>query len=155
MNGSSYKPGWSTNGSAKKGDKKLLSCHSCGGNGHISKFCQGGDSAVFIGELPPSYTEDDIQAHFKPHGTVKSIKVGTSVDGAKWAFVNLATKEEAIHAVKELKGEEVKGREITIKLKDEGMWRCPDPSCNKRNFETNPNCLECDLPQSMVKKMPK
>ena len=42
MNGSSYKPGWSTNGSAKKGDKKLLSCHSCGGNGHISKFCQGG-----------------------------------------------------------------------------------------------------------------
>jgi len=47
---------------------------------------------------------------------------------------------------KELKGEEVKGREITIKLKDEGMWRCPVPDCNKRNFETNPNCLECGCP---------
>merc|ERR1712150_168801 len=108
----------------------------------------GGDTAVFVGELPPSFTEADIQALFKPHGTVGSLKVGTSVDGSKWAFVNLNTKEEAVNAIKALKGEEVKGREITVKLKDEGMWRCPDPSCNKRNFENMANCVECDLPQS-------
>ena len=113
-----------------------------------------------MGELPPSFTEADIQALFKPHGTVGSlkvrgadgsfllhtvrsakkpvgkrrevhpafrvllyfrqllvtaarsmycmlrnltmstVKVGTSVDGSKWAFVNLNTKEEAVNAIK-------------------------------------------------------
>ena len=29
---------------------------------------------------------------------------------------------------------EVKGREIFVKWRDDGVWICPDPTCQARNF---------------------
>ena len=29
---------------------------------------------------------------------------------------------------------EVKGREIFVKWRDDGVWICPDPTCQTRNF---------------------
>ena len=29
---------------------------------------------------------------------------------------------------------EVKGREIFVKWRDDGVWLCPDPTCQARNF---------------------
>jgi hypothetical protein len=48
---------------------------------------------------------------------------------------------------------EVKGREITVKWKEEGMWTCPDPTCAKSNFDEREECVQCKLPKSkFVKK---
>ena len=39
----------------------------------------------------------------------------------------------------------VKGREITVKWKEEGMWTCKDPSCGKSNFDIQVECVRCKL----------
>ena len=41
--------------------------------------------------------------------------------------------------------QEVKGREITVKWKEEGMWTCKDPSCGKSNFDIQLECVRCKL----------
>ena len=41
--------------------------------------------------------------------------------------------------------QEVKGREITVKWKEEGMWTCKDPSCGKSNFDIQVECVRCKL----------
>ena len=43
---------------------------------------------------------------------------------------------------------QVKGREITVKWKEEGMWTCPDPACAKSNFDERPECIRCGLNRS-------
>ena len=43
---------------------------------------------------------------------------------------------------------QVKGREITVKWKEEGMWTCPDPACAKSNFDERPECVRCGLLKS-------
>ena len=35
---------------------------------------------------------------------------------------------------------ELKGREIVVKWKEEGMWICADPTCRKMNFEERDAC---------------
>ena len=39
----------------------------------------------------------------------------------------------------------MKGREITVKWKEEGMWTCHDPSCGKSNFDICVECVRCKL----------
>ena len=39
----------------------------------------------------------------------------------------------------------MKGREITVKWKEEGMWTCKDPSCGKSNFDIQVECVRCKL----------
>ena len=41
--------------------------------------------------------------------------------------------------------QEVKGEEITVKWKEEGMWTCKDPSCGKSNFDIQVECVRCKL----------
>jgi len=130
--------------------RKVFKCFTCGESGHTAKHCMADDKALYLGDLPPSYEEEDIKALLKPHGEVRSLKVGTSVDGGKWAFVNMTTVAEAEKAVQELNCFEVKGREITVKLKNQGMWKCPDPTCNRRNFDDNLLCIECDFPKAKL-----
>jgi len=78
------------------------------------------------------------------------IKFDASKDGGKWAFVNMVTKEAAEYVIKELNGYEMKGREIEVKWAEEGMWRCADPSCTKKNFEGIDICIQCKLPRNKL-----
>ena len=45
-------------------------CRKCGKIGHVEKYClttEGG--CVFIGDLPPSYTEEEIRIHDDPNSS--------------------------------------------------------------------------------------
>ena len=46
----------------------------------------------------------------------------------------------------------MKGREITVKWKEEGMWICPDPTCAKSNFDIRDDCVRCGLNKSKFAK---
>ena len=73
-------------------------------------------------------------------------QVGTNIkDGGRWAMVGVATREQGEAIIKALHLLEVKGREITVKWKEEGMWACPDPTCGKSNFDIRDDCVRCGL----------
>jgi hypothetical protein len=94
--------------------------------------------------------------------------VGCNVkDGGKWAMLSMESKAAGEAVIGELhlrsllltllsvleQLREVKGREITVKWKEEGMWTCPDPTCAKSNFDEREECVQCKLPKSkFVKK---
>ena len=72
-------------------------CRKCGQLGHVEKYClttEGG--CVFIGDLPPSYTEEEIVSLVELGTQVKivHIKSGTDKYSSKWALVNLEKKED-------------------------------------------------------------
>ena len=73
------------------------------------------------------------------------LQVGTCNDGGKWAILNMVEKEGGERIIQGLHLTEVKGREITVKWKEEGMWTCHDPSCGKSNFDICVECVRCKL----------
>ena len=128
-------------------------CRKCGVSGHVEKWClstEGG--TVYIGDLPPSMTEEHVKDLVEQFGKFESIKCGANMDGAKWALLNMVDKEGGQNVIDKLHLTELKGREIIVKWKEEGMWTCADPSCRKMNFEERDACVQCRLP---VRKMTK
>ena len=103
-----------------------------------------------MGDLPPSTTEEQVKEMVEEFGQFENMKVGTNMDGAKWAVLNMLDKEGGENVIRGLHMTELKGREIVVKWKEEGMWTCADPTCRKMNFEERDACVQCRLP---VKKM--
>ena len=88
-----------------------------------------------MGDLPPSFTEEDVRNLVEDHGgEVATIKTGADRFGATWALVYMETKESGAKVIKEMDEMELKGREIFVKWRDDGVWICPDPTCQTRNF---------------------
>ena len=92
-------------------------CRKCGKIGHVEKYClttEGG--CVFIGDLPPSYTEEEIRTLVETETGVQvlpsllsntrvtslhlslpqivHLKTGTDKFCSRWALVNLEKKED-------------------------------------------------------------
>ena len=111
-------------------------CRKCGEFGHIEKWCYSSEGGcLFIGDLPPSFTEDDVRNLVEDHGgEVTTVRTGLDKFGARWALVHMETKESGVKVIKELDEMELKGREIFVKWRDDGVWICPDPTCQARNF---------------------
>ena len=99
-----------------------------------------------MGDLPPSTTEEQVKEMVEKFGQFESFKVGANMDGGKWAILNMVDKEGGENVIKELHMTELKGREIVVKWKEEGMWTCADPTCRKMNFEERDACVQCRLP---------
>ena len=98
-----------------------------------------------MGDLPPSTTEEQVKEMVEEFGQFENMKFG-----AKWAVLNMVDKEGGENVIRGLHMTELKGREIVVKWKEEGMWTCADPTCRKMNFEERDVCVQCRLP---VKKM--
>jgi hypothetical protein len=62
-------------------------------------------ASIYVGNLPPSATEDKIRELFKPHGSIWSIKLVTDFEGAPSGFgfveMNARGATVAIEAVNE------------------------------------------------------
>jgi RNA recognition motif-containing protein len=72
---------------------------------------------LFVGGLPFSTTDDELQALFAAHGTVASAKVITDRDTGRskgFGFVEFENDDEGKAAEKALNGTEVGGRSITV-----------------------------------------
>lgn len=72
---------------------------------------------LFVGGLPFSTTDDELQQLFAAHGTVASAKVITDRDSGRskgFGFVEFESDDEGKAAEKALNGSDVGGRSITV-----------------------------------------
>ena len=129
---------------------RKVKCFKCGVPGHLEKYCWSSEGGtVFMGDLPPSVTEDWIRKLVVDFGSFSHIRIGSNIkDGGKWAMLSMETRAGGEAVIEGLHLKEVKGREIIVKWKEEGMWTCPDPTCAKSNFDVTEVCVQCKLPKS-------
>ena len=72
---------------------------------------------LYVGNLAPTVTADDLNELFGAVGTVVTAKIiydRYTNQSRGFGFVEMATEEEAQEAVNKLNGEEVAGRQITV-----------------------------------------
>ena len=72
---------------------------------------------VFVGSLPWSASDEDLQTAFAAHGNVLSAKVVTDKETRRsrgFGFVEFETESEATAAIQALNGSELKGRNIIV-----------------------------------------
>jgi RNA recognition motif-containing protein len=74
---------------------------------------------IYVGNLPHSTTEGELQTLFGEHGKVTSvnlIKDKYSGDSKGFGFVEMEKQTEAENAIKQLNGHSLGGRTITVNL---------------------------------------
>lgn len=72
---------------------------------------------LFVGGIPYSTTEDELQQAFGQHGTVASVKIITDRDTGRskgFGFVEFESDDEGKAAEKAMNGSEIGGRQITV-----------------------------------------
>ena len=74
-------------------------------------------SKIYVGGLPYSATEQDVQDLFAPHGNVQSVRVITDrVTGQSrgFGFVEMSTDDEARNAIEALNSTQMNGRTLSV-----------------------------------------
>jgi RNA recognition motif-containing protein len=72
---------------------------------------------LFVGSLPWTASDEDLQTAFAAHGNVLSAKVVTDKETRRsrgFGFVEFETESEATAAIQALNGSELKGRNIIV-----------------------------------------
>jgi RNA recognition motif-containing protein len=72
---------------------------------------------LFVGNLPYAATEDDLRELFSQAGTCESVSIVIDRDTGQsrgFAFVTMATAEDAARAKKQLDGSDLKGRRLRV-----------------------------------------
>jgi RNA recognition motif-containing protein len=72
---------------------------------------------LFVGSLPYSMTDEELNQLFAAHGTVLSAKVIVDRETQRsrgYGFVEMSTEQEAQSAIENLNGHEVNGRAIVV-----------------------------------------
>lgn len=75
------------------------------------------NTKLFVGNLAYQVTENDLQDMFSPYGTVMEVNLMLDrMTGRSrgFAFVTMASKEEAEAAIQALHGSSVEGRNLTV-----------------------------------------
>ena len=71
---------------------------------------------IFIGNLPFSLGEDDLQSHFEQFGNISDIKIPTDRDSGRkrgFAFITFDSADSAKEALS-MDGKEIDGRAIRV-----------------------------------------
>jgi RNA recognition motif-containing protein len=74
-------------------------------------------SKIYVGGLPYSATEQQLNDLFAPYGTVESVRVITDKftgQSRGFGFVEMATAEEAKKAIEALNATQMEGRTLTV-----------------------------------------
>ncbi len=72
---------------------------------------------LYVGNLPFSVTEQDLEELFSQSGQVESVNIVTDRDTGRsrgFAFVEMDSRESADAAIQALNGKEIDGRELTV-----------------------------------------
>jgi RNA recognition motif-containing protein len=72
---------------------------------------------LYVGNLPYSISNSELQQIFEPHGTVTSAQVIMDRDTGRskgFGFIEMGTDAEAQKAIQALNGAEVEGRALTV-----------------------------------------
>lgn len=98
---------------------------------------------LYVGNLPLSYKESDLEAIFSPYSSVISCKLiidRETMRSKGFGFVEFSSKEEAEKAIQELHGKDAGGRALVVnearplEKKEFGGSRRPFNNQNKRRF---------------------
>lgn len=72
---------------------------------------------IYVGNLPYSTDDAELENHFAQHGQVDSARVITDRETGRskgFGFVEMASDEEADKAIQALNGSQLSGRQITV-----------------------------------------
>jgi len=72
---------------------------------------------LYVGNLPYSVGNNDLQRLFEPHGSVVSAQVIMDRDTGRskgFGFVEMGNESEAQAAIADMNGKEVEGRSLTV-----------------------------------------
>ncbi len=72
---------------------------------------------LYVGNLPYNVTETDLRDAFGAHGAIESVRIITDKLSGRskgFAFVEMATEEEAQKAIDGLNGKDLSGRALTV-----------------------------------------
>ena len=72
---------------------------------------------IYVGNLPFSVGDQDLEAHFAEFGEVSSARVISDRDTGRskgFGFVEMPNQAEAEEAIKQLNGRELEGRDIRV-----------------------------------------
>ena len=72
---------------------------------------------IYVGNLSFEVTEDELTAEFGAYGKVDSVAIPYDRDGGRprgFAFVEMASKSEAVAAIAALNGKSLKDRSIVV-----------------------------------------
>ena len=72
---------------------------------------------LYVGNLPYSFRDDDLQQAFSQHGTVTSAKVMMERDTGRskgFGFVEMGSDAEALAAVEGMNGQSLGGRSLVV-----------------------------------------
>lgn len=72
---------------------------------------------LYVGNLPYSVSDSDLQRLFEPHGAVQSAQVVVDRDTGRskgFGFVEMETGEAAQAAISALNGQDFSGRSLTV-----------------------------------------
>src|SRR5437588_12803753 len=72
---------------------------------------------LYVGNLPYSITDGDLEQMFEPHGTVQSAQVIMDRDTGRskgFGFVEMGSDQEAQAAIAALNGKDFNGRALTV-----------------------------------------
>ncbi|MFN4261677.1 MAG: RNA recognition motif domain-containing protein [Gemmataceae bacterium] len=72
---------------------------------------------LYVGNLPYTVTDSDLQQVFEPHGQVESAQVIMDRDTGRskgFGFVEMSNDQEAQSAIQALNGQELNGRTLTV-----------------------------------------
>jgi RNA recognition motif-containing protein len=72
---------------------------------------------LYVGNIPWSQTDEDVELLFQEHGTVVSAEVvldGNTGRSRGFAFVVMGTEDECKRAIKALDNQEILGRPIVV-----------------------------------------
>jgi cold-inducible RNA-binding protein len=72
---------------------------------------------LYVGNLPWTFSNDQLQDTFKKHGNVVSAKVITDKETGKskgFGFVEMENDSDANSAIKALNGSELNGRKLVV-----------------------------------------
>jgi RNA-binding proteins (RRM domain) len=74
---------------------------------------------IYIGNLPLEYTDAELKKMFEEFGIVKEAKIGRSKktnESEGYGLVVMAVKSEAREAVESLRGKEIQGKPLRVKI---------------------------------------
>ncbi len=72
---------------------------------------------LYVGNLPDSATEQDIEDKFAAYGTVKSVRLITDHDTGRnkgFGFIEMMSEAEAVAAIDSLNGTDYDGRPMKV-----------------------------------------
>jgi len=75
------------------------------------------DNKLYVGNLPYSMRDDDLQQHFAAFGAVQSAKVMMDRDTGRskgFGFVEMGSRDEAQAAIRGMNGQSFEGRGLVV-----------------------------------------